>query len=135
MNPNLNHTFASRFTLFDVSTAIRPINASLPLDVFGVTQNHTTEQVTKSHELAENKKLHGPNRQVARYPLAGEQLIRTLNNRHILLRRLTGTIDPFGQFGPLVYQTPFYGTSGQHHPHDAAHPYRASLGHSWPRCR
>lgn len=60
MNPNLNHTFASRFTLFDVSTAIRPIDASLPLDVFGVTQNHTTEQVTKSHELAENKKLHGP---------------------------------------------------------------------------
>ena len=107
MNPNLNHTFASRFTLFDVSTAIRPINASLPLDVFGVTQNHTTEQVTKSHELAENKKLHGPNRQVARYPLAGEQLIRTLNNRHILLRPLT--IDPFGQFGPLVYQT-LYGT-------------------------
>ena len=132
MNPNLNHTFASRFTLFDVSTAIRPIDASLPLDVFGVTQNHTTEQVAKSHELAENKKLHGPNRQVARYPLAGEQLIRTLNNRHILLRPLT--IDPFGQFGPLVYQT-LYGTSGQHHPHDADHRYRAGLGHSWPRCR
>ena len=116
-----------RLTLFDVSTATRPIDTSLPLDDTRVTPNLTTEQVTKLHEHAENKKIHGPNRPATRYPLVGEQLILTLNNRKLLLRPLT--IDPYGQFGPLVYQT-LYGTSGPHHPHDANQRHRTGLGHA-----
>jgi hypothetical protein len=115
------------FTLFDVSTATRSLDASLPLDLAGVSQNHTTEQVTKIHELAENKKIHGPNRPATRHPLVGEQLIRTLNNRKMLIRPLT--IDSFGQYGPLAYQT-LYGTFGPHHPHDANQRCRTGLGHA-----
>ena len=46
-----------------------------------------------------------------RYPLTGERLIFTLNNRTMLLRPFT--VDQHGQFGPLAYLT-LYGKPGPH---------------------
>ena len=121
-----NSTF--RYTpLIDYSTAVSPVDPSRPLVGPVVAPHPTTEQVTQLHEAAENKKLHGPNRQATRYPVTGERLIFALNNRAMLLRPFT--IDQYGQFGPLAYTT-LYGKPGPHQLHDASERLQTGLGHN-----
>ena len=123
-NPDFTHT------LIDYSTSVKLTDLPLPSDPV-LASLPTTEQVTQRHEIGENGKLRGPQRDSRRHPIVGRELIRKLTQQKMLLRPFT--IDSFGLIGPLAFLT-FFGTS---HPHADRHAAgdRSSLGLGHPEAR
>ena len=104
-----SHT-AITHTLIDYSTSVKLTDLPLPSEPV-LASLPTTAQVTQRHEIGENGKLRGPQRDSRRYPIVGRELIRKLVQQKMLLRPFT--IDAFGHIGPLASIT----FTGKCHPH------------------
>ena len=98
------------FLLLDYSTSVRTTNLP-PLTSPISAPAPTAAQATQQHEIGENGKLHGPNRDSRRTHLNGAAFIRQLHQQNMILCPMT--IDQHGQLGPLAYRL----FTGKTHPH------------------
>ena len=98
------------YLLLDYSTSVKTTNLP-PLTSPLSAPAPTAAQATQQHEIGENGKLHGPNRNSRRTHLNGAAFIHQLHQQNMILCPMT--IDQHGQLGPLAYRL----FTGKTHPH------------------